>query len=649
MLLEDSDIRELTDKAVKGDLSLGWDKIIEKIKGDLAWLGKDVDDKYRYFAEVYKLPYHLSYVIVKRIEQGKPPFSLQDLSSTSFYAICRDILVPFRRDTNRFMNWFNYFYPPLDHENMSRRLGWFLSVDNGIKIGHKVLLLEQELSVGSSGIGERGLERAIGMIDVEATRDEIERRRQTRYGHRWGASVASFIKKERGDLTVAELMNTVDTLKGERSTPVRIRVIASLLERMGTMETYYFGRMIEKTRFYNSRARDIAVHLAKIYNADLQQVMRAISMQTTTEVAQRLDEGKTFGLGVLIPFQTFRPMLANPWSNVEKFPVSVEAKYDGIRLILHKLGDQVGWFTRNRNDYSRILEGLVPLGQMFKPYSCILDCELIGLESTGEGIRHATVYEIMDDFSKPEKRFFYSIILFDVLYLNGHDTTSLPFHHRRNLRNQIARMMSNSLGPILVKEADFQDAFSPSDITTAYNRFHAAGYEGAIVKDLNAKYYLGLRTSVWRKLIPREHYDTVITGIALDERSGGQQVHGFRCAVLDNESLVNMSYVSGLDAPTGQRLMQMIIDGGLYEEGTEIQSLDYGYSDRFAKSTASRHWGYPIYPAIVVTVDVQGIVSHSDGRLTFRSPRFVRIHETKPPEEISTYASVQRAYDIQSS
>jgi ATP-dependent DNA ligase len=372
-------------------------------------------------------------------------------------------------------------------------------------------------------------------------------------------------------------------------------------------------------------------------------------MQTTTEVAERLDEGKTFGLGVLLPFQTFRPMLANPWSTVDKFPVSVEAKYDGIRLILHKLGDRVGWFTRNRNDYSRILEELVPLGQSFKPYSCILDCELIGLESTERGIRHASVYEIMDDFSKEDKRFFYSIVVFDVLFLNGHDTTTLPFHHRRNLRNQICRMMNNVPSSIVVKEADFQDAFSPSDISGAYQRFHAAGYEGAIVKNLNAPYYIGLRTSVWRKLIPREHYDTVITGVALDERAGGQQIHGFRCAVRDNEVLMNMSYVSGLDAPTGQRLMQMIVDGGLIAEGTEIQSLDYGYSDRFGKSTASRHWGFPIHPAIVVTVDVQGIVAHSDGRLTFRSPRFIRIHETKPPEEISTYADVQRAFEVQSS
>jgi len=647
--LDTSNIRELTDKAVKGDPTLSWDKLIDKIEGDRPWMEPYVDDRYRYFAELYELPYHLSYVILKRLERGDPRLRVSDLSSSPFYAVCRDVLVPFRRDTNRFWRWFGYYYPPLDPENMSKRLEWFLSVDNGIKIGHRVLLLEQELSVGSSGIGERGLERAVGMLNVEATREEIEKRRQTRYGHRWGASVASFIDKERGDLTTAELMNTVDTLKGERSTPVRIRVIASLLERMGTMEAYYFSRMVEKTRFYSSRARDILTHLANIYNADLKQVMRAASMQTTTEVAERLAEGKTFGLGVLMPFQTFRPMLANPWSHVERFPVSVEAKYDGIRLILHKMGDRVGWFTRNRNDYSRVLDDLEPVGQSFKPYSCILDCEIVATEITERGIRYATVYEIMDDYRKPESRLHYSIILFDVLFINGTDMTSFPFHQRRNLRTQLARMMQGLPNSISVREADFNDAFTPSDVTASYTRLLEAGYEGAIVKELNAPYYLGRRTSVWRKLVPRELYDVVITGVSLDERSGGRQIHGFRCAVQDEGGLVNMAYVTGLDAHIGQRLMQMIADGCLYEEGTEIQSLDYGLHDSSVPGTTSRHFGFPIIPAIVVTVDVMGIVAHSDGRLTFRTPRFIKIQETKPVEDISTYSTVVRQFEVQSS
>ena len=648
--LDVSNIRELTDKSVKGDPHLAWDKIIGKIEGDLPWMEPYIDDKYRHFAEIYDLPYHLSYVIIKRLQRRDPRLTVSDLASSPFYAVCRDVLVPFRRDTNRLMNWFGHFYPPLDGANMSERLEWFLSVNNGIKIGHRVLLLEQELSVGASGIGERGLERAIGMLHVEATRDEIERRRQTRYGHRWGASVASFIENERGTLTVAELMNTIDTLKFERSTRVRIRVIASLLERMGTMEAYYFSRMIEKTRFYTSRARDIVTHLAKIYNADLKQLMRAASMQTTTEVAERLHEGKTFGLGVLLPFQTFRPMLANPWSPVNRYPVSVEAKYDGIRLILHKLGDRVGWFTRNRNDYSRLLPDLVPLGQNFKPFSVILDCELVGMEMTPEGrIRHASVYEIMDDFEKPNKRFQYAVVVFDVLYLNGHDTTSLAFHQRRNLRTQINRMMYNVISPIVVKEADFADAYSASDITRTYTRFLEAGYEGAIIKDLNAPYYLGRRMAVWKKLVPRDLYDVVITGISLDERAGGQQVHGFRCAVLDGDSYVNMAYVSGLDAPTGQRLIQIILDAGLVIEGTKIQSLDYGRPDRFARGVASRHWGFPIIPAIVVTIDVMGVVAHADGGLTFRTPRFLKIQETKPVDDISTYDTVTRAFEVQSS
>jgi ATP-dependent DNA ligase len=517
-------------------------------------------------------------------------------------------------------------------------LDWFIGADNGIRLLHKVLMMEDVLVVGASGVGEKSFQRALGAIHIEATEQEIERRRQEVYGHGWPSAVASFQSDERGSITAAELMKTAEMLQGERSQRVRVNVLRSILERMGIIETYFFARMISKLRFYSSRAHAIVPVLARVFKRDEGELRRAAAMQTVAEVAEHLEHGWPFRTDILVPFKSFSPMLAAAWQPVNVFPVAVEAKYDGVRLILHKEGDRVGWFTRQRNDFSRIHEDLYPLGQSFSPYSVILDGEIIGTRMTPQGLQQSTVYELLSSLHQSTNEFMYSYVLFDIVYLNGQNLAKMPFVQRRALRTQIARQMAPFRFAVDVREPDFVDAYTWDDVDATYGRFRKVGYEGAIVKEMNAPYKFGERSPLWRKLVPREAYDVVITGVSLEEKDKAMQIRGFRCAVMDANHLRDVSYVVSLDREIGRTIMQMIVERGLFMGPGDIQTLDY-------TSKESDHWGYPVHPGIVVTIDAMGIVPDKDGALTFRSPRFRRIREDKPIGEITTYHDMIRGYE----
>lgn len=617
-----------------------WDALVRAISSDLPWT-KNLNDVYQYFSSIYEIPYHLAFLITHRLESGRT-ISLDELASTSFYAVCRDISLPFRRRVAAFKKWFGLYYPDYDSTTVLDRVEWFLRNDNGISVLHKTLILDQSLAIGASGIGEGSLKRALGAIAVEATLEEIERRRQSEYNRSLPGSVASFITKERGSLTTSELMKTIDELKGDLRTNVRIRVLQSLLERMGKVEAYIFTQMVCKFRFHHSMGNYIAPILAKIYNVDRQTVIRATSMTTIQEVAQRLEEGKSFGLGAIVPLQTFKPMLASPPEETRNFPVIVEAKYDGVRLLIHKLGNQVAWITRNRNDFSRIHESLVPLARLFPFSGLILDGELVGTEWTGEVAKRVTVYDLLRDLHSDTQQYSYHYIIFDVLHLNGQDLSGMPLSQRRNIRSRIISLLPPNQLDINVEEVDSVDAYSPDEIVSAYNRYLEKGYEGAIIKEMNSPYRLGERVSYWKKMIPRETFDVVITGFSLDTHQQDPMVHGFRAGVLDAErnQIVDVSYISGLDKETGRSMLEILIESGLVPEDFMFQRMGYERRD-------SDHYGIAVHPGLVVTVDVMGIITDDVGNYTFRSPRFHGIQEHKPVEEIATYADLARAFERQ--
>ena len=442
-------------------------------------------DTYYDLSNTFQLPLHLVYLILFHFKKGST-LELKDLASVSFYAICRDILTPYKNKAWTFQKIFNLKYPYL--KNTDERLLWYLKHDNGLTLTQKVAILEGETSFNRMGIGRTRFEQGIKRINFEATHETIEKRRLTETYGEWPAAVATFAKKERGDLTTAEILAIGDALAEESKSAIKMAVFSYILSRMGKIEVYFLASQVNRFHDHVSRTSSLVRAFAKAYEIDYKMLERLISMHSMVDVAKLIEEGKRDLLDQferLIPFRTFKPMLAEKWEKQNKFPAYAEAKYDGVRLLVHKLGNKVGAFSRRRNEYTYKYPTITQLANFLPVYSVILDGEITAQQWTVEGPRYLNVYELHEVVKHGLENVKLLYVIFDIIFLNGVELVTLPFEKRRELRHQLITAMKARGEPegIEIREVQSIEVHDQGQLINAYNNFNVTKHEVAIVQD----------------------------------------------------------------------------------------------------------------------------------------------------------------------
>ena len=197
------------------------------------------------------------------------------------------------------------------------------------------------------------------------------------------------------------------------------------------------------------------------------------------------------------------PMLASPGASVAEAVaafrcVSVEHKLDGLRVQIHRRGDEVRVFSRNLNDLTARLPGIVSAVRALPVNTVVLDGEALWMGADGPARFQETMSQIDTD-APPEG---VVTFLFDILHLDGVDLLDLPQHDRVQRLRQIA--------PGLMVAAVVTD-----DVAAAEQVLRdalAAGHEGVVIKDADSTYAAGRRGAAWRKIKPVHTYDLVVLG-----------------------------------------------------------------------------------------------------------------------------------------
>jgi DNA ligase-1 len=181
--------------------------------------------------------------------------------------------------------------------------------------------------------------------------------------------------------------------------------------------------------------------------------------------------------------------LENPGENVFqhlKEEVALEPKLDGIRCQLHKLDDKVWLISRTgvdiTNRFSEVVQSIINFNHNF-----ILDGELLSFNRNGFLPFDATNQKLKTGAGLA------AFIGFDALYLDE-VTYDLPFWRRRELLQKIP---ANSFFRIIPQNV----TDSPARLKEFYIKSIKSGYEGIMIKDLEAGYYFG-RTWQMKKLKP---------------------------------------------------------------------------------------------------------------------------------------------------
>jgi bifunctional non-homologous end joining protein LigD len=200
------------------------------------------------------------------------------------------------------------------------------------------------------------------------------------------------------------------------------------------------------------------------------------------------------------------PQLATLSSTMPKGPEWVhELKFDGYRMISHIHKGHVEIFSRNGKDWTATLPPIAALLGQLTLDSAILDGELVVRDGEGK----SNFMALNSALSNGEvDRFQYYV--FDVLYLNGRDTTRLPLLERKALlADVLATHVPEAQAPRLL----LSEHFTATDDSFLHN-VCSLQLEGVVSKRADAP-YRGGRSKLWLKTKCQKRQELVIGGFVL--------------------------------------------------------------------------------------------------------------------------------------
>jgi len=598
------------------------------------------------------VPYHLQFTIAKLAEERLgEPVPKNALDSIPFYSLCKGLFLPFSGlQPERAGGLFGIVTgEAMDSAAREKLLLDFVQKEVGLDLPQKLGCVLGDPFLGKPSTFRRdSLLRLLMSVSLKSRRELLDRLTVVGDVSVLFAELRPELREE-PSLTAAEVLQALRLMSQERNKANRYEILRSLLVRCGKMEAYFLAKLLlRKAGFgFDYQGPLIARILAGHFSIDEGFVSQAIGLTDVFHVARLLTEEGPDALRKIQmqPLVPIRPALAGGTTEeIKTFPVFVERKYDGIRLMLHKSTDSrgsmlCGAYTRNRHDWLELVAGLDQTIRTLPCRNCIVDGELYGTVIDLEGARPASVYEVYaalqgEKGSMPVNLKFAA---FDLVYIDNQDITRFPLSQRRQrLQMLVGPLLGMPLSPSMTI-SEGQIAQHKDDVSRLYGHFRAQGYEGIIAKDPEGQYALGARDPNWRKRKPEITLDLVLLGAVLavtsKEHAGrfGSYVIGARTP---EGGWHDAGDVAGLDKIRDQEIQGEIMRSGLLT-GRRIER----------PSSSGVRPGFELRPEIVVTVRFEGIVRETgSGKLSLRDPKLVVIRSDKSPGEVDSIKAIEELY-----
>jgi len=595
------------------------------------------------------LPLHLRVVIQGLAAETDGVVPQGALDSIPFYSLCRGLLLPLEGlHPDKVAHVFGLKVdPPPDAKGREELLTTFVAKEVGLSLEQKLACLLGDPFMGNpSSFRRDSLMRLLQSMQLTSRRRLLDRLTQV-------GDVAVLFAENRRTLRAEPPLTALEVLETLRFFPplarsLKFDVLRALLARCGKLEAFFLAKLVlRKAGFgFDYQGALIARILAEHFKAPPEQVNHAIALTDPFKVARILASEGAEGLRriQLQPLVPVRPALASSTTDeIKKYPVWVERKYDGIRLMLHKSTDERGsilcvGYPRGRRDWLELVPGLDLTLKTVPAHNAIIDGELYGVVLDLEGARPASVYEVYATM-QGEKGIGVNLryAAFDLLYLNGQDLTRLPLAERRKRLSALLAPLAAMTLPIPLTVVEGQLAKTKDDVNRLYHHFRSQGYEGVITKDLEGPYLLAARDPAWAKRKPVVTLDLALLGAVLavttKERAGmfGSYVIGAR---QPDGAFADVGDVAGVDRARDMQIQQEIMREGLIT-GRRIER----------QSSSGVRPGFELRPHIVVTVKFEGIAKDfTTGELSLRDPKLVQIRTDKSAFETDEVGALEELY-----
>ena len=325
-------------------------------------------------------------------------------------------------------------------------------------------------------------------------------------------------------MTVERVYSTLDKMarsKGTGSQELKIRNISSLLNDSTPREARYIMKFVMGTLRLGIAEYSVLDALAVAFTKDksnreiLENAYNVSSdLGTVSKVLATKGIESVKSIKIYL-YKTIRPMLAERVRTAQEalermggIAAAAEYKLDGERVQIHKGKEKykVELFSRRLENITHHYPDIVKeIGNSLRVNEAILEGEVVAVNP--QTLEFLPFQELMHRRRKhkvQEAMEGYPIVvnIFDVVFVDGVDKTSLPYSQRRELLEKITRRLKESnniaydmirlVPQTVVKDSEQVERFISSAIES--------GCEGLMIKQLISPYRAGAREYFWVKL-----------------------------------------------------------------------------------------------------------------------------------------------------
>jgi len=423
------------------------------------------------------------------------------------------------------------------------------------------------------GLGSKLLMKAIALV-VGVKPGEVED--QMRDSGDIGLAAQELFSRKvqstlfRRNLTIEKVHQNlvkIADITGGRSQYKKLEILRELLSSASPLEAKYITRTVIEELRVGVGEGTMKDAVSRAFKVPKETVERANMLTNDLGlVAEVAKEQGTEGLQKLTlePGKPVKPMLAqlspNYITSIQEMGWAFcETKYDGIRVQIHREGDEINIFTRRLENISPALPEIIEyIKKAIKPSDFIVEGEII-VTQDGKPISFQYILQRVRrkyEIEKMREKIPLTIYLFDVLYYNQ-PVLDEPFKDRRELLEKIVQIIPRKL------ELSTQVKVTPENPEKAENLFNESideGHEGIMIKDPYAPYIPGIRGKKMLKWkATPETLDLVVVGGTYGTGKRAHLIGSFLLALRDEDNkLKNLAHVAtGLDDKTLHELSEI--------------------------------------------------------------------------------------------
>ena len=454
--------------------------------------------------------------------------------------------------------------------------------------------------------------------------------RQRQIGVGWAALRDAPDPAAASTLTVAEVdaaFERIGRQAGPGSQAERRRLLHELFGRATAAEQRFLVGLLSGELRQGALEGVMVEAIAKAAGVAGAEVRRALMLRgalgpvAEAALARGVPGLREFHLQVGRPLQ---PMLASTAPSIEAAiervgEAAVEWKLDGVRVQLHRDGDEVRVFTRTLDDVTARVPEVVEIAMALPVRSAVLDGELIALRPDGRPQPFQVTAGRLGSRLEVERQRLavpLTLYLFDVLHVDGEDLIDRAGAERHAL---LAAMTPEALRVPRTVTGD------PPAAAGFLGDALARGHEGVLVKSLAAPYEAGRRGAGWLKVKPVHTLDLVVLAV--------EWGHGRRKGWLSN------LHLGARDPETGGFVMlgktfKGLTDKLLAWQTERLLELAVGPTDQ---------WVVRVRPELVVEVAFDGVQASPryPGGVALRFARVVRYRPDKRAIDADSIGAVQ--------